>query len=165
MNTNLFARALTATYDRLSYFADRPDFLDEIASTFGQEFDRVKLVQIRQQWLAGQFESLPQIEIVSADVLGTAQGAYGASTDRIYLSQTLFERGDELSIGSILTEEIGHWLDARINFSDTPGDEGQLFAARVWEQDLSAVEVSAIRSEDDSATIVIDGRSVVEMIR
>jgi Ca2+-binding RTX toxin-like protein len=156
-----FARSLQTTQHKLTAFAQQSDFLAIIDRAFGAGFDGARLTQIQQQWLDGDFRSLPEIEIVAASVLGTAVGAYGASTNQIYLSADFVNSADELAIAAVLTEEIGHWVDSQINVSDTPGDEGQLFAALVWNQDLSAAALSQIQAEDDSKTIFVDGQFVL----
>jgi Ca2+-binding RTX toxin-like protein len=160
MPTNIFDRSLQATYQNLTAFAQNTNFSTTIDRVFGTECDRARIGEIQQQWLVGDFRSLPSIEIVAADVLGTAQGAYGASTNTIYLSAAFIKNADELAIAAVLTEEIGHWVDSQINSSDTPGDEGELFSALVWHRDLSPAQLSRIQQEDDSKTIFVDGQFV-----
>jgi len=64
----------------------------------------------------------------------------------------------------VLLEEIGHFIDAQINSSDTPGDEGQLFSALVRGEVLTGEQIEAIQGENDAATITVDGQAVsVEM--
>ncbi|MCY7368017.1 MAG: hypothetical protein LH474_07680, partial [Chamaesiphon sp.] len=159
--TNVFARSLQTTQQQLIAFAQQADFLTIIDRSFGAGFHKARLAEIQAQWLAGDFRNLPEIEIVEGSVLGTAPGAYGASTNRIYLSAAFVDSADELAIAGVLTEEIGHWVDSQINVSDTPGDEGQLFSALVWGQDLSAAELSQIQAEDDTKTIFVNGQSVL----
>jgi hypothetical protein len=35
------------------------------------------------------------------------------------------------TIAAVLLEEIGHFVDSKINLADTPGDEGAVFSAIV----------------------------------
>jgi Ca2+-binding RTX toxin-like protein len=160
-SSNLFARSIQTTQQKLTAFAQQSNFLAIIDRSFGTGFDSARLTQIQQQWLAGDFRSLPEVEIVDASGLGTAVGAYGASTNQIYLSADFVNSADELAISAVLTEEIGHWVDGQINATDTPGDEGEFFAALVWNRDLSAAQLSQIQQEDDSKTISVDGRFVL----
>ncbi len=160
MPTTTFDRSLQATYQTLTAFAQNANFLTTIDRVFGTDFDRARMGEIRQQWLVGDFRSLPSIEIVPADVLGTAQGAYGASTNTIYVSTAFIENADEPAIAGVLSEEIGHWVDNQINTTDTPGDEGELFSALLWNRDLSPAQLNRIQQEDDSKTIFVDGQFV-----
>jgi aerobic-type carbon monoxide dehydrogenase small subunit (CoxS/CutS family) len=60
----------------------------------------------------------------------------------------------------VLLEEIGHFIDAQINSSDTPGDEGQLFSALVRGEVLTEEQIAAIQGENDAATITVDGQAI-----
>ena len=91
---------------------------------------------------------------------GTALGAYDAAGDVIYLSRELVE-GDAAKAAAILTEEVGHGLDARLNTSDAAGDEGDIFARSVAGESFSEEELlTALRAENDSGTIVVDGKQI-----
>ncbi|MDJ0549027.1 MAG: FG-GAP-like repeat-containing protein, partial [Microcystis sp. M49637_WE12] len=91
-------------------------------------------------------------------------GAYSSSINKIYISQALIDSGDATTLKAVLLEEIGHFIDAQINSSDTPGDEGQLFSALVRGEVLTEEQIAAIREENDAATITVDGQAIsVEM--
>ena len=55
--------------------------------------------------------------------LGNANGAYAGSTNKIYLSDSFLANATPEAISAVLLEEIGHFIDAQINQTDTPGDE------------------------------------------
>ncbi len=123
---------------------------------------------MRQRALAGDFTWLPRIEVVDASVLsdqsgtqgaGTGMGAYDAANDRILLSRELLG-GDAGRALDVLTEEIGHGLDARLNSLDTAGDEGAVFARLSSGDTLGASELASLRAEDDSGTINVNGQDV-----
>ena len=57
-------------------------------------------------------------------------------------------------------EEYGHYLDSQLNTTDTPGDEGAIFAALVQGEELSEGELQQLKDEDDSAVVVLDGEEV-----
>jgi hypothetical protein len=44
------------------------------------------------------------------------------------------------AIAAVLLEEIGHFVDSKINFSDAPGDEGAIFSALVRGVELDKAE-------------------------
>ena len=65
---------------------------------------------------------------------------------------------------SVLIEEIGHFVDAQVNQTDTPGDEGAIFAAVVFGKSLSEEVLQVLKTEDDRGIIVVDGEAIaVEM--
>ena len=84
--SNLSAFALAPVYDLLTGFANRDDFWGLFDAAFGTQYDSGVAQGFRSQWLAGDFGDFPEVEVVSSQVLGTANGAYAASTNRIYWS-------------------------------------------------------------------------------
>ena len=98
---------------------------------------------------------MPRIEIVDASVLsdqsgtqgaGTGMGAYDAANDRILLSRELLG-GDPGRALDVLTEEIGHSLDARLNSLDTAGDEGAVFCAAIQRKYVGSVGAARRRRQ------------------
>jgi hypothetical protein len=103
--------------------------------------------------------------LADADAMPGAFGAFGRGFDdasAIYLNREWVEGGASASaITRVLVEEIGHYIDARINPSfDTPGDEGEVFACDVLNETLTAEDRQSISLEDDHASFVIDGKSL-----
>jgi Ca2+-binding RTX toxin-like protein len=163
MNSSLLP-LLPAVYDILFDFAQSDGFWANWQTAFGASFDIIKATELRQQWQSRDFSQLPLIEVVSGEVLGMANGAYSSSTNKIYLSESFLNTGAPAAIVDVIVEEIGHFIDAQINSSDTPGDEGQLFSALVRGEVLTEEQIAAIRGENDAATITVDGQAVsVEM--
>ena len=81
------------------------------------------------RWERGNFEGLPPIEVLPAASMPGAAGAYAISTGTIYLNAEWLQRASRAQALAVLNEELGHHLDGLLNPSDTPGDEGALFAA------------------------------------
>jgi predicted PhzF superfamily epimerase YddE/YHI9 len=54
-------------------------------TAFGTSYDVVKATELRQQWRSRNFSQLPSIEVLSDEVLGTANGAYAIALKEIYL--------------------------------------------------------------------------------
>ncbi|NCS46422.1 MAG: VCBS repeat-containing protein, partial [Microcystis aeruginosa BS11-05] len=155
---------IPAVDDILFNFAQSDGFWANLATAFGTNYDVVKATQLRQQWQSRDFSQLPPIEVLSGEVLGTAKGAYAVSTNKIYLSASFLNTAAPAAIVDVIVEEIGHFIDAQINSSDTPGDEGQLFSALVRGEVLTEEQIAAIQSENDAATITVDGQAIsVEM--
>ena len=90
-----------------------------------------------------------------------ALGAFTTVSNKIYLSQEFLAQNAENNhaVVSILLEEIGHYIDSQINISDSPGDEGEIFAAIVQGKELSQAEDVALNADDDRSTISLEGQS------
>lgn len=151
--------ALFGTYDLLTLLASNEDYYALLSEAFGSAYDMAVAETIRQQWESADFSDMPKIEILSSAELQEANGAYAASTDTIYLSDKFLttNSNDISAIRSVLLEEVGHYLDAKINTVDTVGDEGAIFAARVEGTKLGIQELSTLKSENDSALVSIGG--------
>jgi hypothetical protein len=132
------------------------------AAVFGEKANTIEFQTIRGQWKIGDFSQLPSVQVISAADMNGADGAYASSTQTIYLSDGLFSSGAE-SVGSmlgaagVLVEESFHWLDAHVG-ADSKGDEGELARNLVFGVQLSAFELTRIRSEDDRGFITVNGQ-------
>ncbi|MBD2267379.1 M10 family metallopeptidase C-terminal domain-containing protein [Anabaena sp. FACHB-1391] len=159
MNT-LLNSALTLTYNQLSTFVDLDNFWNLFDTAFGTQYNRSGAEILRLQWLSGDFSQLPQIEILDSSILGNANGAYASSNNQIYLSANFLATSTAEAISAVLLEEIGHFIDAQINLSDSAGDEGAIFAALVQGNSLDTQTLQALKAEDDHATITVNGQVV-----
>jgi microcystin-dependent protein len=150
-------QVIQAVQRYLTQFASTADFESSIESIYGT---KIGSAAIRQQWLNGDFSLIPEISILSNGELGTANGAYAASLDEIFVSSDFLaqHQDDVAAVAGVLLEEIGHKLDRVFNGNlDTPGDEGAIFAAVVQGQNLSESQLQQLRSENDWAMIELDG--------
>ena len=141
-------------FSQLTQWALRPDAFTDLRNIFGGDSDRYQL--LLQSIRSGDFSWVPQVQILPADSLGSADGAYSRETGTIYLSSDCPADLKE----SVLLEEIGHHIDALFNEQETPGDEGSLFSAAVRGITLSDEEITAILNEDDSAVLSLNGHQV-----
>ncbi|MDD1429939.1 hypothetical protein MEO42_02175 [Dolichospermum sp. ST_sed6] len=151
---------LTQTYNKLSTFAGSDNFWNLFDTTFGTQYNRSTAEILRLQWLSGDFSQLPQIEILDNSTLANANGAYAGSTNKIYLSANFIATSTPEAISAVLLEEIGHFVDAQINQTDTLGDEGEKFSALVRGQNLTTQELTRINIENDWANITVDGNQL-----
>ncbi|MFM6267373.1 MAG: beta strand repeat-containing protein, partial [Dolichospermum sp.] len=124
------------------------------------QYNRSGAEILRLQWLSGDFSQLPQIEILDSSILGNANGAYASSNNQIYLSANFVATSTAEAISAVLLEEIGHFIDAHINLSDSAGDEGEKFSALVRGQNLTTQELGRINIENDWANITVDGKVI-----
>jgi hypothetical protein len=149
-----------AVYDVLFDFAQSDGFWANLETAFGTSYDVVKATQLRQQWQSRNFSQLPEIEVVNSSVLGSANGAYGISTNKIYLSESFFASASSDALVAVMLEEIGHFVDAQINRVDTVGDEGELFSHLVRGVNLTEAELTYIQAEDDRSVINLGGQFI-----
>jgi uncharacterized repeat protein (TIGR01451 family) len=152
---------LTLAYNQLTAFAGLDDFWGRFDTAFGTNHDRAMALTFQSQWLAGDFNQLPTVEVIDDQILGNARGAYASSSNIIYLSDQFVATASQSDMEAVILEEFGHFVDAQVNSVDSPGDEGELFSALVRGVSLSAAELSRIKTEDDTAIIVIDGQSIL----
>jgi|688.fasta_scaffold23724_2 hypothetical protein len=111
-------------------------------------------------WLQPDGSSLPAVALLSGEEMGAACGAYAASTRTIYLNASWLERASNRPVLAVLTEELGHHLDARLNPSDTGGDEGELFAALLLRPSLYPSERQQVLEQNDHGTVRILERTI-----
>jgi Ca2+-binding RTX toxin-like protein len=159
MNTILNS-ALTLTYNQLSTFSGLDNFWQVFDTAFGTQYNRSGAEILRLQWLSGDFSQLPQVEILDSNILGGANGAYASSENKIYLSANFVVTSTAETLVGTLLEEIGHFVDAHINLSDSAGDEGAIFAALVQGNSLDTQTLQALKAEDDHATITVNGQNI-----
>ena len=130
-------------------------------STFQPNNDTNDAKNIINQWL-GQESSFPKIKIVSSAAIDGAQGAYAGKTNQIYLSQEFLieNQHDPDAVESVLLEELGHSFSAQINSQDVQGDEGAIFSRLVRQEAITPETLAALKAEDDTATVNLNGESI-----
>jgi Ca2+-binding RTX toxin-like protein len=151
---------IPAVDDVLFNFAQSDGFWANLETAFGTSYDVVKATQLRQQWQSRNFGQIPPIEVLSDEVLGTANGAYSSSKNKIYLSASFLNTASSAAIINVILEEIGHYVDAQINPVDSAGDEGAIFAELVQGNSLDVANLDALRAENDQTTIIVNGESI-----
>jgi hypothetical protein len=151
---------LPAVDDVLFNFAQSDGFWANLETAFGTSYDVVKATELRQQWQSRNFSQLPPIEVLSDEVLGTANGAYSSSKNKIYLSASFLNTASSAAIVNVILEEIGHYVDAQINPVDSAGDEGAIFAELVQGNSLDVATLEALRGENDQTIIIVNGEII-----
>lgn len=144
--------ALQIAKNYLKNFSLSPNFKTQMQIALGN----------LKNWATTDLTNFPKIEVRPGAEINQAKGAFAAATNTIYLSQELVDqnRGNVDDIASVLLEEYGHYLDSQVNPIDSPGDEGAIFADLVQGKALSQGELAALKAEDDSAIVVLDGEEV-----
>ena len=157
---NILNSVLPITYNQLIDFANKNNFWQVFDTAFGTQYNRSLAEILRLQWETGDFSQLPQIEILDSSILGSANGAYASSENRIYLSNTFVASASLAAISGVLLEEIGHFVDAKINQTDSAGDEGAIFAALVQGQNLDVETLRILKAEDDHSIITLNNQQI-----
>jgi hypothetical protein len=156
----LLNSALPIIYNQLIDFANKNKFWQVFDTAFGTQYNRSLAEILRLQWESGDFSQLPQIEVLDSSILGGANGAYASSINKIYLSNTFVASASLAAISGVLLEEIGHFVDAKINQTDSAGDEGAIFAALVRGQNLDVETLRVLKAEDDHSIITLNGQKI-----
>ena len=155
-----FSSDFSSVYAQLTSFAKLENFWSLFDTAFGSRYDFATAASFRSQWQSQDFSLFPQIEVVGSEILGSAKGAYGISTNRIYLSDRFVSLASQQSLDAVILEEFGHFVDAQVNATDTLGDEGELFSALVQEKVLNVEQLQQLKVENDHSTIVIDAQVI-----
>lgn len=158
--TNL-QQALKEVASDLSSFAASKNFWSVFGDVFGAGHGKPAAHAIQAQLSRGDLSQVARVEVVSASLLGPAQAAYASANGTIYLSDRFLAQASLPQLKAALLEEIGHAIDARVNASDRPGDEGELFSLLVRGITPTASERQRILAEDDRRTITINGVNLV----
>ena len=160
MVSSVLATGLTTVYQQLTTFAGLESFWTNFDSVFGTAYNIAVAQSLRSQWQSGNFSQLPTIEVIDDQILGKARGAYGSSTNIIYLSDQFVATASQSDVEAVVLEEIGHFVDAQVNQTDTTGDEGELFSEIVRGVSVSGAELVRMKGENDQAEIVVNGQSI-----
>ena len=124
-------------------------------SSLGVDFEL-----ILQSFAAGDFSPLPAISLLSSTRIGGSPGAYSVQTDTIYLNYEWLPNASQDEIIAVLSEELGHHLEALVKQGDTPGDEGEFFSRRLLGESLDESAIQTLRQEDDSGFISANGQTL-----
>ncbi|MDB9525002.1 S8 family serine peptidase [Oscillatoria sp. CS-180] len=157
-------QALAIGQDWVDQFLSDANWLESLTLPFGQTFDLAAVGALFQDVLSGNWSALPSIEMRSSDDINGANGAFAATTNTIYLAEDFVDRYADTPelIAEVWVEELGHFVDARINTVDSAGDEGAIFAALIQGLTLDQGDLDALLHEDDSVVLNLDGQ-VVEL--
>lgn len=125
--TQTLEQPLQIAYSFLKAFATAEDIV-KMAIAFGDRIDTEVAKELVTDWAKGDFTALPEIEIRSAAEINGAMGAFAKATNTIYLSKEYLAQnaGNPEAIARVLLEEVGHYIDSRVNKFDAQGDEGAI---------------------------------------
>ena len=160
--TGLVDRVTEEAQERLTEFAREGDVAKAMGIAFETTVEDEAVADLLTDWLIGDFEDFPEVEVLGEDKLENASGAYSEETGKIYLSENFLamSRNDVTVVVDVLLEEYGHAVDSQVNREDSPGDEGAIFSALVRSEALTSAQWDELKAEDDKAQIEIDGQSL-----
>ena len=140
---------------------DNPQALKAaLEQAYGDKVDGAALDKMVSMATNGNLPLPKNVRFVDAGLLGpTSLGAYDqVNGGTIYLDRRLLN--DPKGLESIFSEELGHHIDAKLGGSDASGDEGAIFSKAFLDGPIGAVELTALKSENDNGFIQIDGKRV-----
>ena len=153
-------RAFNYVSGQLEDFVNEPDFVQRLNLAFGDSWDEETASNLLNNIISKQ--QLPSLQVVSFNNLN-ANGAFGEGT--IYISEEFLQQnlGNPEAVGKVILEELGHYLDSQLNSTDSPGDEGAIFAAVVSQDGYSPLEIAALQGENDVSTLILPNRQEVQV--
>ena len=141
---------------RLQSWAQQGFLIKAAAQALGLDDNQLpaQLTAMVEQLSQGDISGLPAIRLLQQQSMHGAAGAYSASKQTIYLNSDWANTVSDDSIIQVLTEELGHHLDALIHAVDTPGDEGRHFADLLTESSKSNEQTSYLELKDQGQIYV-----------
>ena len=135
-------------------------FRHALQQAFGDKASTAELDALASMASSGNLPMPQNVKFVDAGTLGpNAMGAYDSTNGgTIYLDSRLLKDGQALE--AVYTEELGHHLDAELGGQDAAGDEGAIFAKSLLQGNVGVSELKALKAEDDSGFINIDGKRI-----
>ncbi|WP_179051975.1 pre-peptidase C-terminal domain-containing protein [Nostoc sp. TCL26-01] len=159
---SILDNSLLIAQEKLGYFLVDTEFDYKIRLAFGSGVDVLAANSLVRELVQLNSALLPKIEIRNQSEINGAKGAFAISNNTLYLSREFIEENTSnlSSIATVIIEELGHFIDSRLNAKDTLGDEGELFANLVQRVKLSSTELQRVKLEYDSAVVTIDGQNI-----
>ncbi|WP_416397498.1 hypothetical protein [Allohahella sp. A8] len=136
--------------------SDADGFHAMFKQIYGERYQPNTVEALRNQVLAGDFSSIPDIKVVSGDTLHGNHAAYGDGT--IFLNEALLQDTDKAA--AYIIEELGHHYDGLFGAGDAKGDEGEMLRAMTSGQPVSANDMQRMRTESDKGVIEVDGKQI-----
>ncbi|XHR85236.1 MAG: beta strand repeat-containing protein [Gloeotrichia echinulata GP01] len=139
---------LNPIYNQIGDFSGLENFWNLFETAFGTQYNHTVAANLRSQWQAGDFSQFPKVEVILSDSLDNANGTYDSSTNKIYLSASFVTTAKPETVNAFLLKEIGNFVDAQVNQSNTSGNKGANFAGVVLGNSLTE-EVQSVQPSSD----------------
>ncbi|MEQ9001768.1 MAG: Calx-beta domain-containing protein [Coleofasciculus sp. B1-GNL1-01] len=153
----ILSPALQTAITQLEKFTEHPDFLSQMNLAFREVWCLENAKRLIREIVSG--ETSLGVEIIPLDQL-KAKGAF--AEDTIYLAREFITQNltNPDPITTVLLEEVGHYIDSRLNSVDSLGDEGAIFAAIVQNKALTKSELLSLKAENDSALLQLNNQEI-----
>ncbi|WP_269615690.1 calcium-binding protein [Prochlorococcus marinus] len=115
-------------------------------------------LRLLNEWKRGDLKNSPQIEWIDNNHLNGALGAFDNTNKKILINHSINIKSKKDVLENVIAEELGHWMDDKFNSNDTKGDEGQLFAAEIFNKKISSEALERIKNEDDYKSLEINNQ-------
>ncbi|MGK7941060.1 MAG: S8 family serine peptidase [Crocosphaera sp.] len=152
--------AYTLVNQLLDAFLADVDFTSKLTVAFGNNIDLQLAESLIEGFVTEETSLSSYVEVRDAEEINGANGAFAASLNKIFVAREFVENSDVEAIADLLIEELGHYLDSQLNPSDSPGDEGDIFARLVAGESIDGTTLQALKAENDHATVILDGEVV-----
>jgi Peptidase family M23 len=142
------------------------EFKKQMNLAFGDTWDQAKFQELVQKVVGGDYSELPDVQVMPAVMADSANAAFDKLNNTIYVSSKFLAENSENQdkIAAVLVEELGHFIDSKINKSDAAGDEGAIFSALIQGEKLALSDIADLKAEDDTKVFSLGGQDVlVEM--
>ena len=132
---------------------------DYIMGTAFGLYNQESANQILTAWAQNNFTDTPHIELVFGQ---NFNGAFAKDNNTVFLSGE-FVGANSGNVGAVtgaLLEEVGHYLDSKINVQDAAGDEGNIFSRLEQGESISEGELLGLKNEVDTGIIFINNQPI-----
>lgn len=143
----------------LKQFFSKDDYLSDLNTAFGSDLNSQVAANIAKQVTEGSQLLLPVVQILGMEQIDGAEGGFDLANNKIYIAQEIVNTKNFDTIISVAIEEIGHYLDTKLNTQDAVGDEGQIFENLVNGKAFTVSQLAEMKAEDDRTTIQINGQT------
>jgi hypothetical protein len=139
-----------------------PNFSNYAQIAFGDRFNQSKINALEGSANGSDLGVLPDFQLLSGEVMGNAKGAFSAQTHSIYLNRDFVTQNldNPSAVADVVVEELGHSIDSVFGAGDAQGDEGEILAKLTRNGVIDPSTLQALKAEDDSATIIINGQQI-----
>lgn len=109
---------------------------------------------------AANLQDLPTVLALTWDEMEGSACAYAPDRQLILINLEWLENAVAEQVVAVLTEQLGHHLDALFNPVDTPGDEGERFLEALRSGASAATTLPPFPEEEHHGVVHLDGETI-----
>jgi hypothetical protein len=151
------AKILKPVLKELNIFANKPDFYNSINLISSTHWNTIKAKELIES-----IAKKPQLLKIKLSSLVKDKNDSFFSHKTLYLSPQLFAQGfdNRQVVTDNFLQAVGHYLDSQLSETDSPGDEGAIFAALVENRDLTSNELLNWKTKDDNFSVNLPKQTI-----